>query len=233
MSTAQTVLDSIQYRADTSLSLIPVINNAVRVIAKRLYWLESDLLSKDAELTLLTTTDIGTDIVVDGDDQIILDTDIIYSGYAALPTDFWGLKDAPYIDGQKRILEPLPNILVAAQLGSGGIPLYYRVRGPFIIVYPPPSDSSVNTLIMEYFYRPTAIAAVSDTMPFDELFDDAIAEYINWFYKFGTMEGPDKMAMMKEFLHDAVDLIAVKRERRAPKRLPGGIDWSERGDLFR
>ena len=67
MSTVQSLYSLVQYRNGITVSLddlIHIVNNAVRTIAKRLYWLESDLLREEMSVSVWAqVTHTGTDIV--------------------------------------------------------------------------------------------------------------------------------------------------------------------------
>lgn len=226
MSTVADVLEYIQYRADTDLDLLPTVNFVNRAIAKRLYYLNSDFLVKDFNLRLENASEEGDGIVIDGDSEITLATESVYAGFAELPSDFWGLKSEPYIDGYKYPLAPLPSIQAAMNLGEGGVPLYYKVKHIWILVYPPPATGAAMDCIAEYFFKPSKLTATSDTMPFTELFDDVVAEAIARFYKNGTQMDAENAGLFREFIAEQVDFVATKRERRTPVLMPQGIDWN-------
>ena len=143
-----------------------------------------------------------------------------------LPSDFWGMADKPYISGKKYPLLPLPSVNVALQYTTGD-PGYYKVKGTKI--YVTPGTGSDYTIIADYFKRPTALTATGDTVPFNELFDDSIAEYIMRFFR-GRMTGNEIMALEK-FIEESVDLVASKYDKRAPVRT-GGVDWTRIGGYY-
>jgi len=280
MSTVQSLYDLIQYRRDIDVTkddLIHVVNNAVRTIAKRLYWLESDLLREEMEVSVWAeVTHTGTDIVFnDADPDTITSatggfvtsgleadmpittssttnpgpfhiataadktltlatTDSVTAaiaasvtitsddGYGYLPDGFWGFIDQPYIDGKTYPLLPLPNLDIKLAYTSPGEPRYYQIKGSKLYVIP---DTATDyTIKADYFARPAALTSTTDTIPFDELFDDVIAEYILRYFRNGQ-EGMSQTIGLNQMLIENVDLIATKYGRKAPVRMPRGIPW--------
>lgn len=143
--------------------------------------------------------------------------------YFGLPSDFWGLKENPYIDGQKYVLQPLPNKDVALQLTTAGLPQYYEIKGTKMYLYPPPASD--YTIKGDYFQRPTAVSALTDTMPFNEIFDDAISEAVVMLYEKGSSNQAEAMIMVQKYIDDYVDLITPKYDRNIAKGMPNGINW--------
>lgn len=99
-----------------------------------------------------------------------------------------------------------------------GTPTYYELIGKSsLYIYPPKSEETI--ILGEYYYMPTELTVVGDTIPYGELFDDAIEEYIVKVMRSGyTGEDQYSVAvLMQDFLWSAVDRIALKRGKRAPK----------------
>ena len=280
MSTVQSLYDLIQYRRDIDVTrddLIHAVNNAVRTIAKRLYWLESDLLREEMSVSVWAeVTHTGTDIVFNdsspptitsaaggfvtsgfeadmpitttsaanpgpfriaaaADNTLTLSsTDSVTAaiaatvtitsddGYGYLPSGFWGLIDHPYIDGKTYPLLPLPGLDIKLAYTSPGEPRYYQSTGSKL--YVTPDTATDYTIKADYFARPTALTGTTDTIPFDELFDDVIAEYILRYFRNGQ-EGMSQTIGLNQMLIENVDLIATKYGRKAPVRMPRGIPW--------
>jgi hypothetical protein len=280
MSTVQSLYDLIQYRRDIDVTkddLIHVVNNAVRTIAKRLYWLESDLLREDMSVSIFAevthtaadivfndanpdtitsatggfvTSGLAADMPITTDSTVndgpfriataadktltLASTDSVTAavaatvvitsddGYGYLPSGFWGFVDQPYIDGKTYPLLPLPNLDIKLSYTSAGEPRYYQIKGSKIYVTP---DTATNyTIKGDYFARPTALTATTDTIPYGELFDDVIAEYLLRYFRNGQ-EGMSQTAGLNQMLIENVDLIAPKYGRRAPVQMPRGIPW--------
>lgn len=284
MSTVQTILDIIQFRTDNKAALYPLINLAIGIIAKRLFILESDIitasLSQDLwaantltattiafaentpsadsitdsgsafvtsgfeagqQITTTSTTNPGPfkiDVAAAGTLTLISTDDVTAEGagssititsdasFAFLPTDFWGLKDKPYLEDYTWPLEPLPSLNTEIQYQTAGLPLYYKVKGNSkLYVYPPAGAD--YTVKGDYFQRPTAISADTDTMPFDELFDYVIAEIILRFFKDGAIKNTEGHQLLNAFLTQEVDLIVGKRQRSIPVAMPEGINYNQ------
>jgi hypothetical protein len=147
--------------------------------------------------------------------------------YGYLPDDFWGLKDKPYISGKKYPLLPLPSVDVELQYLTGD-PIYYKVRGDKI--YVTPHTGSDYTIVADYFQKPTSLTTTTDTVPFNELFDDLIAEYLTRYFR-GKPSGVDN-ALLDEMLFQGVDLVAAKYDKAAPAT-PSGINWDLGGGYAR
>uniref|UniRef100_A0A6M3K4J9 Uncharacterized protein n=1 Tax=viral metagenome TaxID=1070528 RepID=A0A6M3K4J9_9ZZZZ len=144
--------------------------------------------------------------------------------YGDLPTDFWGLGNfRPYINGKKWRLLPSPGEDYEVKHTDAGQSRYYRIDGMRINVYPP--TASDITIKGPYFQKPTAIAAVATTMPFNELFDDAIAEVFMFFH---DISGPANLIEIEKYLNRAVDDITTRRGRKGATPFPTaqeGVDY--------
>ena len=286
MSTVQGLLDDLQFRVDVNADLYHLINRAIRLIAKRLYWYKSDIIRAEMELGLyaeqaytastiafvnntgsadtitdteeqfveegfeagmIFTTDnatnpgpftiatvaAGTITLVATDSLTAVDagTEITITSLADrvdLPTDFWGLcsdnaEDFPYIDGYTHTLKPLPSQKTALLRTSAAVPEYFKLKGQRLHVFAP-TDADI-TIKGDYFKRPTSLSAVTDTMPFFELFDDAIAEVLTVYYEKGLSSQAENQALLNKICQDAVDLVVAHYDQRAPVEVSGGIDW--------
>ena len=173
-------------------------------------------------ITLETDETLTTEAA--GDDVVLTSL----AGYADLPTDFWGLrpdrgngKSEIYISGKTYLLSPSPGVSTEIQYTSAGEPQWYRIVGDKIRVYPPTSsDITINGW---YFQRPTAITATTDTVPYNEIFDDAItAAAMRW--RNGSLDGPS-LSVLEGLMWDAVDSIVSKREGHGPAQFPVGVNW--------
>ncbi len=283
MSTVQTIYDYIQYRPDIQVTiddLVHVVDQAVRTIAKRLYVLESDLITGQMEVKVFAEVEYTSDTIafVDGATDTITDSDgaFVTEGFAAdmpittdstgnagpfridtaaagtltlvstdavtaalagsdvtitsldtfgyLPSDFWGLKGKPYLDGKDYTLLPLPSVDVEIAYPSAGEPRYYKIRGTKIYVTPP--TSSDYTIKADYFQRPTSITTTTATLPFNEIFDDLIAEYAVKYFRGAKAEGAGAENLLSKMVIENVDLIANKYDRRSPVEFPQAVDWN-------
>ena len=157
----------------------------------------------------VTTEALGSAVTLTSEDAF---------GY--LPADFWGLWGQPYIEGKSTTLIPLPGVEAEIQFAGTGVPYYYKIRGNRI--YVAPHTSTDYTIIADYFQKPATIENTTDYLPWDDLFNDIIYEIvINLFKKSGIMV-PELQAIFT----GAIDLIAVKRGKKAPRQFPRGIDYS-------
>lgn len=139
--------------------------------------------------------------------------------YVPLPSDFWGFCDKPSIDGRYRTLLPLPNVDTALVYSSAGESLFYKIKGSRLYLYPPPSDDI--TVVADYFAKPTEATALTDTVPWNEQFDDAISEIVVKLW--GKSSAFD--AEIEAICEKAVDIVAVKHGAQTPVATPGGISW--------
>jgi len=283
MSTVQTIYDYIQYRPDIQVTiddLVHVVDQAVRTIAKRLYVLESDLITGQMEVKVfaevsytsntIAFTDSGPDTITDSDSAFVTEgfeadmpittdssgnegpfridtvaagtltlvsTDAVTAALAGsdvtitsddsfgyLPSDFWGLKGKPYIDGKDYTLTPLPSVDVEIAYPSAGEPRHYKIRGTKL--YVTPHTSSDYTIKADYFQRPTSITTTTATLPFNELFDDLIAEYAVKYFRGIKTEGAVGENLLSRMVIENVDLIANRYDRRAPVEFPQAVDWN-------
>ncbi len=280
MSTVADIYSYIQYRPDIQVTiddLVHVVDQAVRTIAKRLYVLESDLITGQMEVKVFASVDYtasmafadsNPDTITDAANQFVAEgfvadmpittthasnpgpfriatatvgtltlasTDSVVAAIASsfkitsdasfgyLPTDFWGLKGKPYIDGKDYTLTPLPSVEVEIAYPSSGEPRHYKIRGTKL--YVTPHTSSDYTIKADYFQRPTSITTTAATLPFNELFDDLIAEYAVKYFRGAKTEGMPAEGLLSKMVIENVDLIANRYDRRAPVKFPQAVDW--------
>lgn len=282
MSTVADVYNFIQYRPDIQVTiddLVHVVNQAVRTIAKRLYVLESDLITGQMEVKIfkeveytsdtIAFVDSGPDTITDSDNAFVTEgfvadmpittdstgnagpfrlytvaagtltlvsTDAVTAALAGsdvtitsddsfgyLPSDFWGLKNKPYLDGKDYVLTPLPSVDIEIAYTSAGEPRHYKIRGTRM--YVTPHTSSDYTIKADYFQRPTAITTTTATLPFNEIFDDLIAEYAIKYFRGAKSDGVQAESLLSKMIIENVDLIANRYDRRAPVEFPQAVDW--------
>jgi hypothetical protein len=140
--------------------------------------------------------------------------------FGYLPADFWGLWGQPYLDGKTVPLIPLPGVESEIQFTGPGVPYYYKIRGSRI--YVSPHTGTDYTIKADYFQKPTTIENTTDYLPWDDLFNDIIYEIVTNLFKKSGILVPELQAIFNA----AIDLIAVKRGKKAPRQLPRGIDYS-------
>lgn len=112
------------------------------------------------------------------------------------------------------------------QSQTTGDPRYYELIGTRLYIYP--VRSTEITLHGDYFYKPVELTDVTDTIPYSELFDDAIEEFLVKVVRSGKTGIDTKInqALFQSFLWDAVDRIVALRSEEAPKEnVEGFIDW--------
>jgi len=278
MSTVQDILNLMEYRIDYHGDLYHLINQSIRLIAKRLYLFNSGILKTDLVLPFSaptaytastiafvassnpnTITDsangfltaglvggspVGTSSAVNpGPFNIatvaagtvtLMPSDTLIAAVAGpsvtlteqnswvnLPSDFWGLatgeEDDIYIDTRQWILSPLPSRAAAILYPGAGQPVYYELRGTRMYIYP--SSSANITVRGQYFAKPALVTGLTDTMPFNEEFDDVIADYTVAAYK------EEPMKTLQGMVFDAVDAIAEKRDKATACEPKQTIQW--------
>lgn len=146
----------------------------------------------------------------------------------SLPDDFWGLcgddkEDYPNIEGYQDVLLPLPSRKTALESGSGSTPQYFQIKGRKMFFWP--STGSDIVIVGDYFAKPTALSALTDTVPFWELFDEAIGEALTVLYEKGLSSQAENEALLDKVLFQTVDMIVPGYGCRPPSRAQGGIDW--------
>ena len=201
MSTARDVLNQVRHAVSDIYDVFGPLNEAIRVIGKRLYILRSKIIVSDLDI----------DIVED-------------DAYGDLPSDFWGLDSKPYLSGYVWSLRPLPSLEVKLSYGSStGIPRYYEIKGSKIYVTPVSGGS--YTIVGDYFAKPTEITADTDTMPYSELFDDIITDYLRVYFA----QPAGGAVLGAKNLMEKIDTIALRWGRKTPFHLNCsgmGINWS-------
>jgi hypothetical protein len=144
--------------------------------------------------------------------------------YGYLPDDFWGFIGKPYIVGQKTPLTPLPDQhTLLRYMGTSGLtigtPLHYKLISDKIGLIP----ATAETIIVSGFYykKPVRVTGMDDYLPFGELLDDVIVDYL--LATFG--EGAIGVVKAAAILENGVDLVCLKRGQAAPVRFPQGTDY--------
>jgi hypothetical protein len=176
----------------------------------------------------ITTVAVGTITVPTGSlTAALAGSDVTISGrkgYGALPSDFGGLISKPYLSGRLEPLLPVPDMETKLLLTGTGLPRYYEIKGANIYTYPPPSSD--YTIIADYQAVPATLSAVGNTMPFNGLFDDAIAEAVMRIYRSGEQVIGQDSRWWDFFCRDHVDVIARKYGKASPPPPRyNGINW--------
>jgi hypothetical protein len=138
----------------------------------------------------------------------------------SLPSDFWGLFEDPWFDGIRYRLRPLPpgNQKVLYD-GEYGEPRWYEVKGTTI--YFIPGNTAAGTLKGDYFQKPAALSAGTDTIPYNEEFDDMIEEFLIESVKINPVSEPE----LRTEIFKRVDEHIIHRDRTAANEMTIGIDW--------
>ena len=199
MSTVADIIDGVKHRLPERANIYPVINNAVRMINKRLRVHEVSMIR--GSLSVSFSAD---------------------SSSASLPSDYWGLIEKPYINGKTYALEPVPDQSTKLRYTSNSTPSYYEVVGTSLYLYP--GTSSAITINGAYWTQPTTLTKPTDTMPYSELFDEVIQEALMKIYKTGRTSGdPNEIGLLRELVREAVDDIAPRLDKAAPKKVPDNM----------
>jgi len=196
MTTAAELIDSVKHRLESRENIYPAINKAIRILAKRLMYHNSDLVTGSLNQAVLAAADSAT-----------------------LPTDFWGLRGFPYISGDTAYLKPLPSKSLIPIYQNDAVPIYYEIHGQTMKLIP--GTASAITILGDYWQRPTKITAPLDTVPYFEQFDDAIGEYIVEAVK----TKPKQESEIQLIIIRAVDEIVPIRDMRGNTPFPSGEDW--------
>lgn len=146
-----------------------------------------------------------------------------------LPGTFWGWcgddkEDYPNIDGYTDVLLPLPNRRAALEAGTGSLPRWFKIKGNMLYLYP--ATGSDITIKGDCFVKPTAVTALTDTLPFYELFDEAIEEVLAMLYEKGLSSQGENQALLDKMLLESVDLVVPLYGCKAPTGHQGGVDWA-------
>jgi len=206
MSTVKDIIAAIKHRLPDRKNLYPALNTAVRLISKRLYYHKASMVQEEFSITVAADT-----------------------SSKVLPDDYWGLVTKPYISGQTCELDPLPSQETKLQYQTNGTPLYYQVKGQTL--HFTPGTTAEITVKGDYFQKEAALTKPSDTMPFFEMFDDAIQEELIHYYMTGDSTGdPHTVAMMGAFIKKAVDEIVPYIDKAAPKRFPDALNLDYRAN---
>ena len=198
MSTAKDIIAAVSPSLGDRFNVWIDLNQALRLIAKRLRY----------HMSALVQGDLSEDALA-GDEYVIM------------PDDFWGLIAAPNISTLNYTLEPLPNRQMKLEYKSPGQPRWYELVGKKLILTP--STASDITINGTYFVKPPNISKPSDEIPYNELFDDAI-QYALVMKHSSRSEIPAAMQIFTQQLNDSVDEIIPFIERQAPARIPQNSD---------
>jgi hypothetical protein len=206
MSTVLDIIDGIKHRLPDRTNLYPSLNRAVRLVSKRLFYHKSTLIQG----ALSETITAGSSSV-------------------ALPSDFWGLLGWPYLNGEVQRLYPVPDMETKLTYTSTGTPIYYEIKGQTMYFYP--GSTAAATLNGDYWQRETKLTKPTDTMPWNELFDDAISEALLQVYTTGQTAG-NEITIMGALINKAVDEIVPYMDRATPQRVDdtAGLDYLAEGD---
>ena len=190
MSTVSEMLEGVKHGLPNKVNIARV-NRAVRLISKRLFYHKSSL-AKGA-LAVTVSADSSSE---------------------SLPSDYWGMIDWPYIVGLIIRLRQLPNLETRLAYTDNSQPIYFDIKGQIIYLYP--GTSSEIVIGGDYWAMPTAITAVGDTVPYNEIFDEAIREALLSTPPDQSGRNLKEGSIMGMILNQTVDEIAPYRDKKAP-----------------
>lgn len=174
-------------------TFLNAVNAVQEVIAQRLWLCEADLLRTSYEATLAAEASSLS----------------LPSGSLGLVQGEWPwISTAELIPG--RSLLPLPAWL-RHTFTEVGTPHYFELRGLTVTLYPTPdAETTVN---LEIYSRPVTLTALTDTLPWDALFDRVFVEAVPRFSVAGGMltVTPE----MEAFIYQRVDLLVNHRPAKA------------------
>lgn len=199
MSQAKDILNNIKHRLPDRTNIYPTLNRAVRLVSKRLFYNKSNIVLGALSVTIAADESTGT-----------------------LPSNFWGLLNKPYESTKTYTLRPIPNQQMELFYTTSSVPRYYKIIGTTIEVFP--GTSSEIIINGDYWKRPDKITKPTDTIPFNEQFDDVIEEsLLHVFVTGGTTGDTNNVALMRNFINEQVDSIVPYIEKKSPKRIPDNL----------
>ena len=192
MSQVRDIIDAIKHRLPDRANIYPALNTAVRTISKRLKFHDSSMIKGELSITVTADSSSGT-----------------------VPTDYWGMLERPYVSGEIRTLTPIPNQRTKLLYTDNTTPQWYEIIDRTINLYP--GTSSEITLKGAYWKKETQLTKLTDTMPFSEMFDDAIQESLVRTYPTGESMG--------SFIIAAVDEMVPGLEKRSATRITQAVNY--------
>ena len=98
-----------------------------------------------------------------------------------------------------------------------GTPKYFELKGTVLHIYP--CDDEELIIYGDYFAKPTKLDDTTDSMPYNELFDDIIEEYIVKIVRSGFTGVDDKADpnLLQHFMWNAVDEVLATRSQIYPR----------------
>lgn len=178
--------------ATSMLTFVDAAQAVSDMITRRLWKRRSDLLK-----TAWTSANLDAD------------TDVCS---VSLPSGFLGFVEHPYISGYSDYLLPLPENSRQIYTDKGH-PVYYEITGTTLTLYPPPIIDVVLKGI--YFASPTALTALSGTIPFGGLFDSVFRDAVIPVANKGIYLAADPV--FEAAVNTHVDGILSLRGHRTPK----------------
>ena len=138
--------------------------------------------------------------------------------YGFMPSDFWGLKE---FDATP--LSAWPPQEVAVEYTEVGTPMYYKTQGSNLYVLPH-TDTDI-LIIADYYQKPATVTGETSTIPFNEMFDELIAEYVEVYFRGPMAKGGSQLAILDKLIKDGVDPVSVRYDRKYPATFPIQVDW--------
>jgi len=196
MSQVKDVIDGIKHRIPDRTNIYPALNRAVRLVAKRLFYHKSSWVRGALSVSISANASSGS-----------------------LPDDYWGLIDKPYISTKTYPLEPVPDQNTKLNYTDTSIPIYYEVLGSTIYLFP--GSNGAITLNGQYWSRPVALIDPTDTMPYNELFDDAIQEVL-----LREIKGED-INSIQAYIYKMVDEVVPYTDKFSPRMVDDNAGYNE------
>lgn len=197
---ASELMESVVPRLGTTprMNIIDAVNAVTSVLFRHLMEKRSDLVRS----TLWLTVPSGTN-------------------GKALPAGFRGLAEQPVAGG--RVLQPLPKNMLAKMQATSGIPVFYRVTGSILELFPvPDSDTAI---LLSCWHYPGNISSMADIIPFCGIFDDLYRELVALLCSSGStlLLTSDQAVVLA--IRDAVDGATAMRVAKRVEfvQIPTGV----------
>ena len=180
----------------SGISFIDAMNAAIELLFLRLWARRADLCRDDLNLTTAIHP-------------------------IELPAAFRGFAEDPYLvapSGEVIRLALLPAGVIASMVAKepSEPPIYYRLSGTKITLYPPPIDTVYN-LVGEYFSHPGVFSEAS-ALPWGGVFNELIVDATVGAIQFGGITGMFANQALMMAVDQAIDRVLPYRVRPTPKR---------------
>ena len=146
-----------------NIDFLTAVNEATEHIFTYLWKRKSEVVTDLFALSYFEPLeDSSQNFLLDGDDAPLL-------AVRTLPSDFRGLAERPFVNGELDPLEPVTEELRRTLVQQTGSPTHYELKATKLYLWPLPEETTI--IRGAYFKHPGTLTAYTEDIPMNGIFD--------------------------------------------------------------